>query len=371
MKYFIYRFSPASIGIKAQENLCIVCPNRQEKNYLSLGFLKNQIFCVDDFSQINLFLFFKDIQNIKDIFTLDEGLIHIVGILKSLFTLEKDSWKISYAYKDKKIMREQLNGCVNQPQLLNPNDKLPANFLIKPRCQASGKNIHMVSQVPAYYTSEDFLLETCANFDTMFTCDGIAVNGKIQYFFTHEYIGNILDIRSTFINIVRTNSHYDDPAFIQRLRSETQKVLDGLGSERIHPFHAEFFYHSTTDKFSFCEIGKRFGGGNIPLLIKSAFQIDILDTYWSLINNFPIQREVPKFPLNIAITLAIFQNGHHQLPPQLPVPFDFFREYPEKLGCPARSLDDLRYLITCSVKNEKDFTTIHDLLEEYTDEQRT
>ena len=36
MKYFIYRFSPASIGIKAKENLGIICPSRQEKNYLLL-----------------------------------------------------------------------------------------------------------------------------------------------------------------------------------------------------------------------------------------------------------------------------------------------------------------------------------------------
>ena len=48
MKYFIYRFSPASIGIQAQKNLSIVCPNKQKENYLTLGFSKNQIFGIDD-----------------------------------------------------------------------------------------------------------------------------------------------------------------------------------------------------------------------------------------------------------------------------------------------------------------------------------
>lgn len=370
MKYFIYRFSPASIGIKAKENLGIICPSRQEKNYLSVGFLKNQIFCIDDFSQINLLLFFKDMQNIEDIFTLDEGLMHIVGILKSLFTSDKEAWKIAYTYKDKKIMRTQLSEQISQPQLLNPNDSLPNTFLIKPRCEASGKDIHIISQIPEYYTAENFLLESQEQFDTMFTCDGIAINGKIQYFFTHEYIGNILDIKTTFINIVRTNSHYNNPLFIQRLKIETQKVLDSLGTEKIHPFHAEFFYNSTTDEISFCEIGKRFGGGNIPLLIKCAFQIDILDTYWNLINSVSIPAEIPTSPSKIALTLAIFQNGHHQLPPKLPFPIEFFREYPEKINCPAHSLDDLRYLITTSVKNEKEFTLISELLEEYKYEQR-
>ena len=47
-----------------------------------------------------------------------------------------------------------------------------------------------------------------------------------------------------------------------------------------------------------------------------------------------------------------------------------FLEYPEKINCPAHSLDDLRYLITTSVKNEKEFTLINELLEEYKYEQR-
>lgn len=371
MKYFIYRFSPASIGIQAQKNLSIVCPNKQKENYLTLGFSKNQIFGIDDFSQLNLLLFFNNIQNIEDIFTLDEGLMHIVGVLKSFFTLEKEAWKISYAYKDKKFMREQLDGRVNQPQLLDPNAPLPSTFLIKPRCGASGKDIHIVSKIPEYYRSEDFLLETRKDFDTMFTCDGIAVNGKIQFFFTHEYVGNILDVKTTFINIIRTNSRYNDSIFIQRLQAETQKVLDCLGTEKIHPFHAEFFYNSTKDELSFCEIGKRFGGGNIPLLIKSAFHFDILDTYWKLINSIPIQKIVSKYPSKIAVTIAIFQNKHHQLPPQLPVPFEFFREYPENIGFAAQSLDDLRYLISCSTKDEKEFTIVNNLLKGYTNEQRT
>ena len=63
-----------------------------------------------------IYSFFQDIQNIEDIFTLDEGLMHIVGILKSLFTSDEEAWKIAYTYKDKKIMRTQL---VNKSVSLN------------------------------------------------------------------------------------------------------------------------------------------------------------------------------------------------------------------------------------------------------------
>ena len=92
-------------------------------------------------------------------------------------------------------MRQTLAGKINQPALLDNDDQLPDQFMIKPRCEASGKDIHIVSEVPDYILLKIIFLRLLESFDTMFTCDGIAVNGKIEYFFTHEYIGNILDIK--------------------------------------------------------------------------------------------------------------------------------------------------------------------------------
>ena len=370
MKYFIYRFNPSTIGIKADSNLSVICPERLKDNYLELNFPSTNISTIKDFDLPELLQLFESRNDISDIFTLDEGLMHITGILKSLFTDHNQAWKIAYAYKDKKIMRQTLAGKINQPALLDNDDQLPDQFMIKPRCEASGKDIHIVSEVPDYYSTKDYILETVESFDTMFTCDGIAVNGKIEYFFTHEYIGNILDIKKNYFNIIRTNSFYNNEQFIERLKNETQCVLDNLGTEEVHPFHSEFFYQADTDRLSFCEIGKRFGGGNIPLLVKQAFKFDLLATYWKLINGNLEKNNYNEKPQFIALTLAIFQSGQKQLPPTLPITFDYYREYPEKESISATSLDDLRFLITFTLKSQQEFTHVFELLKGYLHEQR-
>lgn len=370
MNYFLYRFSPSGIGILAHHHLTVICPSRQVANYLERGFDEHHILACDDFSLANLLDLLEAQETIDTIFTLDEGLMHLTGLLTSILTSDKQAWKVAYAYKDKKIMRQRLEGQIPQPTLIHPDEKLPKQFMVKPRCEASGNGVFKVSQLPDNYSNEDYLLETVEEFDTMFTCDGIALDGKITYFFSHEYIGNILDIKTDFVNIVRTNSHYPDKEFIKRLQVSTQKVLDGLGTEPVHPFHAEFFYNSQTDTLSFCEIGKRFGGANIPLLIKNAFQIDILELYWQAINGNPIPKQEQDFPTKIACTLAIFQNGRHQAPPTLPVPLDAYRSYPEKTSASAQSLDDLRFLINFSLEDETAWEKLAPILKEYSDEQR-
>lgn len=346
MKYFIYRYHPHSIGLKPDRNISIVCPTRLFRVYQELGFSEENIFTMENFELPDLLFFFDGQKDISDIFTLDEGLMHTVGILKAIFTDDKDAWRVHLAYKDKKIMRQLLKDKIVQPNLLDTHSTLPQEFIIKPRSEASGKGVCKISKVPDYYSDEHYLLETAEIFDTMYTCDGIAVDGQIVYFFTHEYVGNILDVKENFYTIIQTNAKYHDDTFIQRLKEETQKVLSNLGSEDVIPFHAEFFYHSATDRLSFCEIGKRFGGGNIPLLIQQAFQFDILEAYWKLKSNHFESLECSSYPQRYAATMAIFQNGKKQYPPTLPVEFDYFREYPEKCEQKATSLEDLRYLVS-------------------------
>lgn len=370
MKYFIYRYHPSSIGIKPDNNLSIICPTRLKNIYRELSFSEENIFTIDNFELPDLLMFFNEQNNISDIFTLDEGLMHIAGILKSIFTNDKGAWKLNLSYKDKKIMRQLLEGKVLQPELLNPNEPLPKEFMIKPRSEASGKGVCKVTQVPDYYSNEDYLLETTEIFDTMFTCDGIAVDGQIAYFFTHEYVGNILDIKDNFYTIIKTNSKYNDDTFIKRLKEETQKVISSLGAEEVLPFHAEFFYHPATDRLSFCEIGKRFGGGNIPLLIKQAFQFDILEAYWQLKSGSSYYLDYSCKPQRYASTMAIFQNGEKQEPPTLPIEFDYLREYPETSDKKATSLEDLRYLVSFSADSREEFEHIFDKVKGYLYEQR-
>ncbi|WP_461219172.1 ATP-grasp domain-containing protein [Lapidilactobacillus salsurivasis] len=360
MKYFIYRFSPESIGLQPANQLAIVCPSQQRQNYLSVGFAEQQVFTVADFSLLELLLFFKSQPSIDDIFSLDEGLIHLVGILKAIFTDDKNAWEIAYAYKDKKMMRQTLAPKIKQPSLIDPcaTDALPAKFIIKPRREDSGRGVAIVTAVPDYFNSTEYLLETVETFDVMFTCDGIAINGEIGYFFSHEYVGNILAIKTDFFNLIRTNSHYQsNDHLIERLEAATQAVLTRLGTDTIQPFHAEFFYRTETDELSFCEIGKRFGGGQIPLLVKQAFNFDLLATYWALVNNaaVPQVKDYQRSPTCLAVTLAIFQNGRQQVPPEITVPLAFFREYPQQPARRAKSLADLRYLLVFCLPGNREF----------------
>lgn len=368
MKYFVYRYNPVSVGVLANPNLAVVCPKELKEKYKSIGFEDNNIFTIDCFNMPELFLFFKARNDISDIFTLDEGLIHIVGILKAIFTHDKQALEVSYAYKDKKIMRLKLDNVINQPTLLSSEELLPDSFVIKPRREASGKGVQILSKIPDYFSNEDYILETVEQFDTMYTCDGIAVDGKIEYFFSHEYIGNILDIKKNYYNIIRTNSNYLKEDFIKRLKKMTQTVLNHLGTDNIHPFHAEFFYKKEKDELSFCEIGKRFGGGNIPLLIKQSFEVDVLTAYWNLINGNKFSDCHNEKPYRISLTIAIFQNGHHQDPPNLPVDYTYFREYAEKSNT-AKSLEDLRYLMSFNVKDQVDFEKQFEILKDYLNEQ--
>ena len=69
-------------------------------------------------------------------------------------------------------------------------------------------------------------------------------------------------------------------------------------------------------------------------------------------------------------SLAIFQSGQKQLPPTLPITFDYYREYPEKESISATSLDDLRFLITFTLKSQQEFTHVFELFKGYLHERR-
>ena len=69
----------------------------------------------------------------------------------------------------------------------------------------------------------------------------------------------------------------------EKIFEESKKILQVVSfNEEITPFHFEWFYSPETQEILFCEVGRRFGGGEIPRLIKNAFDVDILEEYWSI-----------------------------------------------------------------------------------------
>lgn len=395
MKYFVYRYSPVTVQVPYSENLAIVCPTALRSTYVERGFPVEQIFVLDDFEFWTLLDFFERRSDIEDLFTLDEDLMDIVALVHSFLSNEKERWRLGFLYKDKKRMRQQVEGYVNQPRLLNPQEPLPSNFMVKVRNGSAAKGVSHVTSLPEGFDTSQQLLEEVFEHDYMFTCDGLAVGGIIRYFFTHEYFGTVLNSREKYCTVIRTNSRYVDLDFIQRLQWETQKVLEVLGTEQVHPFHAEFFYNSKTDELGFCEVGKRFGGGNIPLLIETAFDVDILKRYWELQletehmdvtqradmeesiekvesgsdGRYPLEATSSKMaiPTNVAVSILFLQNGREQSKPEPPYSLTYFREYPDRHQA-AKSVGELRYLMSLLLKNEDEWEELLQWLRGYLDE---
>lgn len=395
MKYFVYRYSPITVQVPYSENLAIVCPPALRSAYVDRGFPVEQIFVLDDFELWTLLDFFESRSDIEDLFTLDEDLMDIVALVHLFLSKEKGRWRLGFLYKDKKRMRQQVEGHVNQPRLLNPQESLPSNFMVKVRNGSAAKGVSRLTSLPEGFDTSQQLLEEVFEHDYMFTCDGLAIDGTIRYFFSHEYLGTVLDSREKYCTVIRTNSRYADLDFIQRLQRETQKVLEALGTERVHPFHAEFFYNSKTDELAFCEVGKRFGGGNIPLLIETAFDVDILKRYWELQletehmeltqradmeigiekvesssgGRPPIEDTTLKLaiPTNVATSILFLQNGREQTKPEPPYSLTYFREYPDRHRA-AKSVGELRFLMSLLLKNEDEWQELLQWLRGYLDE---
>ena len=63
----------------------------------------------------------------------------------------------------------------------------------------------------------------------------------------------------------------------------------------------------------FCEVGKRFGGGDIPQLIKDSHGVDVIKEYWDILTNPQVLREknpskVLSRPASISATFALYRS---------------------------------------------------------------
>lgn len=147
------------------------------------------------------------------------------------------------------------------------------------------------------FFSSRYIIEEFINFENMLSCDGYSVGKDIVRFFSHDY-GELLmeSLQKTNDNIVRTNNiYYTDINFLWSVFKECSKILEVFSLEgELTPFHFEWFYDINTKQIYFCEVGKRFGGGSIPFLIKYSFDVDILQEYWLNLTSDVIQKDCIK-----------------------------------------------------------------------------
>ena len=336
MKLIIFRYSPrVTMMNHISGDTMIIAPefNRGKyENFHVNGEGIANVHFIDDFVVPEIVRFIRNnivIDEIESITTLSEEDIDWVGLLHDHFVHGNSVFGSNTLFRDKYLMRSLLIDQVNQPyfRLLESQEDIDIFWskyqgdraVIKPRHSAGSKGIEIIHKNAPLSENHhlfcgEYFIEGFVELDRMYTCDGYSIGNQIMRFFSHEYDEMLLQSFETSKDlIVHTNSMYwDNLELIWKLFEETKKVLTILAIEgEITPFHFEWFIDIRTQTFYFCEVGKRFGGGNIPSIIQRSFGVDVLYEYWEKIcknqlNNVnPIEKITDlTLPHNIAATYS-------------------------------------------------------------------
>lgn len=318
------------------EQYIIIAPSKKAKKFedaLKSGERVAQIVFLNDYTFPNLVSKIREISEtveIESIFTLCEEYIDWAGYLNDHF-VERNSVAVSNVmFKDKFFMRSFLQGIVEQPyfRLLESREDLEKFWnlcntevaILKPRRGAACTGIRKVTNdtlLDDSYFMENYIIEEYVDIKKMITCDGYAIGKDIKRFFVHDNVELLLDSLTTKgYYLLRTSELYQDLNLIRCAYLECQNVIKEFSVDgEMPPFHFEWFFDVKRKRVVFCEVGKRFGGGDIPDLIKEAFNVDVLKEYWQIKtskNNFQgivYNDDLPK-PQKIGATFASYvQSG--------------------------------------------------------------
>lgn len=291
MKYFVYKYSPKTIGVEPHQNLTVIVPKTKLQEYISLGFSMKNIIVCEPYTIANIFssLTKQNYSSVEHVFTLDESMIFDIEVLNNFFTNDLHNLMINLLFRDKLFMRLRVHTLgIKQPKFMGD---LVSPIITKPRLGQASQGIKIVQEIEC---NDSLISEEKINYDQMFTCDGIVCNGKIVKFYSNKYDYSPLDSINNGYIVISTNPFYwEDFTKIEELFCLTQEIVDGFDNSKnsIYPFHFEWFYESKEENFIFCEAAKRFGGGRIPEIIDFAFGEKFTNIFWSLINGLPVTVE--------------------------------------------------------------------------------
>ncbi|HGY9747195.1 TPA: acetyl-CoA carboxylase biotin carboxylase subunit family protein [Streptococcus pneumoniae] len=338
MHIVLFRYSARVVKLKYlyNRNVVIIAPEVQRKKYEDYPAEGNnlpKVIFLEDFILPNIILEIRRIsQNteVESITTLSEEDMDIVGFLNDHF-VEKNTHSVSnLLFKDKYFMRSFLVGVVNQPyfRLLESENDLRVFWnnckssaaILKPRNEAGSNGIKKVypnEKIDSVYFEKNYIIEEYIDIDNMITCDGYSIGSEIKRFYVHEYEELLFNtLSSSGYYLVRTSSLYNDSEkieYIEKALEECRKVLNvfSINSE-ITPFHFEWFLELSTGKIVFCEVGKRFGGGDIPQLIEDSHGVDVIKEYWDILTNSQGLKKINfskviSRPANISATFALYR----------------------------------------------------------------
>lgn len=309
MNIIIFRH-PALENYVPKENLnqiTIITPAEFKDSYnvfYSEYSTKPKIYFLEDWRLPSMITVLNEINltyNIKKISTLAEEDIEEVALLREFYTKQSSQLLTDLLFRDKYYMRSFLQDVICQPKfrLIEESKDIDLfkkqsdsnEFILKRRNLAGGSHVKKVSRnnkiIPEttfldLYSGE-YLIEEFVDLPQMVTADGYAISGIISRFFNHEYNEHLLESFGHEYLLLRTSHLYNEKyEYINKIKDQSQKVLNIFlrNKDNISPFHFEWFINEETEKIVFNEVGRRFGGGNIPQLIQIAFGVDILNEYW-------------------------------------------------------------------------------------------
>lgn len=313
MNIILFKYSPRAVMLNyiPKENTIVIAPSSQKEKYQN--FIKEynfstQIKFLDDYVFPEILLEIKKIEKnfkITSVTTLSEEDIAEAGILNDYFSKNTSSYLKNTMFKDKYYMRSFLKNIVEQPyfRLIRSKDDISIFWnktkldkaIIKPRDAAGSQGVHKIfremknlEELSNDIFSGNYIIEEYIELNNMLTCDGYSIGDKIKRMFFHEYDDLLLNsLNKGKEKIIRTSSLYSKNIEILKLAFiECKKVLEIFSlKDEITPFHFEWFYDEINSKVFFCEVGKRFGGGNIPFLVDYSFGINVLQEYWDQLVN--------------------------------------------------------------------------------------
>lgn len=304
MKILLNKYTPtlAKLNYLADQDAIVIAPldtQKKYEKYLMKGNRLPKIIYLEDYTLPKMISIIResiDVDSIEEVLTLDEHYMWHAGFLNDYFKKKNSSYLVNSLFQDKYLMRSVLFGIVPQPmfRLIETQKDIELFWkntagdksIIKPRFGAACVGIKKYSrgeQIPEKFINSQYIIEEYVDLQKMLTCDGYSQGSNIIRFYSHEYEELLLGTIGTSNEFtVRTNSLYEkNIPFLRKIFSECSKVLkEFVNDYSIIPFHFEWFFDENKGEFVFCEVGKRFGGGDIPNLIQRSFGVNIFEEFW-------------------------------------------------------------------------------------------
>jgi hypothetical protein len=228
----------------------------------------------------------------KKIIALEEVDVDKSCIVSEILNLKQLSIVEGKNYRNKYLMKKMLplNSLFKIPKIQKASDDikdLTYPCILKNDSLYAAREVfriedsdHLLNML-AKIDSSNYVIEEYIHTKKMISLDGYLFNDEIYCLYIHEYSQSILEymtdeVLSIFITSTSMlNDNVKEYKNLSQIILFITKHLNYGSINEMLPFHLELFYDEEKGEYTFCEIGKRFGGGKITELIEWAFDIDM------------------------------------------------------------------------------------------------